>query len=624
MSGQRAIRDGLLAATVLCSLLCARGAQADVPQAVLDAEQARIAAIQKAIKTAVAVFANEGNGGGSGVVISPDGYALTNYHVAQPAGIHMKCGMADGRLYDAVLVGIDPTGDVALIKLLGRDDFPTAVMADSDQVRMGDWCFAVGNPFLLATDFQPTVTFGIVSGTHRYQPPAGTLLEYTDCIQTDASINPGNSGGPLFNADGDLIGINGRGSFEKRGRVNVGVGYAISINQIKNFLGCLKAGRIVDHATLGATVAMGDDGKVRVSNILESSDAYRRGLRYDDEIVSFGGRAIDTPNGFKNVLGIYPKGWRVPLTYRREGQEHSIIVRLTGVHGEEELLELIERRVRPEQEPRPGRQRPGRPGPGRPGEPDKPDGEPKQEPAPPEPAPQEKPREGEPQPSPGGRRSPHEKAEIPAEAKKFIQERAGFANYYFNELHRNRVWSAFTQHGDFSSAGGAWTCKGTLEGGGKIEVTLADEATSGRFPQGAVKLDPAQDLDQQLGPEGSGGLLAALHLWRLFLVQGPQQFGDAYYYGTGPYPGIEGLAEVLVASRNVAELELIFDPHSHRLARLEMRVADDADACELRFSDYRDLGGRQFPHRVEVRHGDNVYGVIQWSEASLAATEKKP
>src|SRR5262245_49342311 len=326
-------------------------ARAEAPQAVLNAEQARIAAIQKAVKTAVAVFANEGNGGGSGVVISPDGYTLTNFHVAQPAGSYMKCGMADGRLYDAVIVGIDPTGDVALIKLLGRDDFSTAVMADSDEVKIGDWCFAVGNPFLLATDFQPTVTFGIVSGTHRYQPPAGTLLEYTDCIQTDAAINPGNSGGPLFNANGDLIGINGRGSFEKRGRVNVGVGYAISMNQVKNFLGCLKSGRIVDHATLGATVAMGDRGSVHVSNILESSDAFRRGLRYDDEVVTFGGRPIDTPNGFKNLLGIFPKGWRVPLVFRHDGREHAAFVRLTGVHGEEELIQLLTRKPRQEEEP---------------------------------------------------------------------------------------------------------------------------------------------------------------------------------------------------------------------------------------------------------------------------------
>ena len=168
----------------------------------------------------------------------------------------MKCGMADGKLYDAVVVGLDPTGDVALIKLFGRDDFPAAELGDSDQVRVGDWVFAMGNPFLLATDFQPTVTYGIISGVHRYQFPPGTLLEYADCLQTDASINPGNSGGPLFDAEGRLIGINGRGSFEKRGRVNVGVGYAISINQIKNFLGCLRSGRIVDHATLGARVGL--------------------------------------------------------------------------------------------------------------------------------------------------------------------------------------------------------------------------------------------------------------------------------------------------------------------------------------------------------------------------------
>ncbi len=183
----------------------------------------------------------------------------------------MKCGMADGRLYDAVIVGIDPTGDVALIKLLGRDDFPHAELADSDKVRAGDWCFAIGNPFLLATDFKPTVSYGVISGVHRYQPPAGTLLEYTDCLQADAAINPGNSGGPLFDAEGRLIGINGRGSFEKRGRVNVGVGYAISINQIKNFLGHLKSGRIVDHATLGARLATDGTGRVIVDDILPTS-----------------------------------------------------------------------------------------------------------------------------------------------------------------------------------------------------------------------------------------------------------------------------------------------------------------------------------------------------------------
>lgn len=190
-------------ATVVMLLLAPQISMACTPQTVEEIEAARIEAIARAKRSAVCVFGPEGQGGGSGVVITPDGYTLTNYHVVQGSGNFMKCSMPDGVLYDSVLVGIDPVGDVALIKLLGRDDFPIAEMADSDQVKQGDSCFAVGNPFLLATDFQPTVSWGIVSGVHRYQYPAGTLLEYADCIQTDAAINPGNSGGPLSTQLGD-------------------------------------------------------------------------------------------------------------------------------------------------------------------------------------------------------------------------------------------------------------------------------------------------------------------------------------------------------------------------------------------------------------------------------------
>jgi S1-C subfamily serine protease len=609
---------GCVKRTILTILVAAAASAcaADVPKAVLDAEQARIAAIHKAVKPAVAVFANDGNGGGSGVVISPDGYALTNFHVAQPAGSYMKCGMADDHVYDAVIVGIDPTGDVALIKLLGRDDFPTAVMANSDDVKIGDWCFAVGNPFLLATNLQPTVTFGIVSGTHRYQPPAGTLLEYTDCIQTDAAINPGNSGGPLFNANGDLIGINGRGSFEKRGRVNVGVGYAISINQIKNFLGCLKSGRIVDHATLGATVAMSERGSVRVSNILETSDAFRRGLRYDDAIISFAGRPIDSPNAFKNILGIFPKGWRVPIVFRRDGKEHSALVRLAGVHGDEELVQLLTRRPPKEDTPPEG----PRPRPGQPDRPQRPDDQP-------QPAPQPRPDGQAPRPNPGRTGRPSEKeSEIPPEIEKLIQQKTGFANHYFNELNRDRVWAAFTGKADFSQLAGPWKLTGEMTGLGKVDVTLADESSSGTFPQGAIKLDASQDLDQQLGPPGSGGLLAALHLWRQMLVEGPQKFGNVTYYGTAPHPAIDGQAEILTASRNVAEMHLAFDPTSGRLIALDMIADPTDDGCELRFDDYRDIGGRLLPHRLEIRRGDDLFAQIQWQQLDLASSpqEKKP
>ena len=565
-------------------------AGAEPPPAVLEAQQQRVETIQRATKTAVCIFAKEGTGGGSGVVVSADGYALTNFHVVQPAGSYMKCSMADGKLYDAVVVGIDPVGDVGLIKLLGREDFPVAPLADSDRVQPGDWCFAVGNPFLLATDFQPTVTLGIVSGVHRYQYPSGTLIEYADCIQTDASINPGNSGGPLFNDKGEVIGINGRISFEKRVRVNVGVGWAISINQIKHFLGCLKSGRIVDHATLGATVAAAEDGSVLVDNILETSDAWRRGLRYDDEIVSFGGRSIGSQNDFKNALGIFPKGWRVPLVYRRDGKETEILVRLAGVHGEEELINKVQRPPRPQQ-PKEG-----------------PDGQ------------KGRPRDGQPGPLPLPRLPipvPQPKPQIPAEAAKLIQSKPGYANYYFNELNRDRVWSAFGAKGDFAKVAGIWTLEGDLADGGKISVTLGDDESSGSFPTGAVTVDANKDLTDQLGPPGSGGLLAALHLWRRLLVMGPQKYGQLHYYGTAPCPGIEGLADTLVGVNNVVETSFVFDPASGQLALLEMFGDAEQDPCEVRFLDYQPQEGRQFPTRIVVQFGDKQILDVRWTKIDL-------
>jgi len=551
-------------------LLVATIASAAPPESVLKIERDRIAAITKASEAFVAVFANEGNGGGSGVVISPDGYALTNFHVAKPAGNHAKCGMKDGRLYDAVIVGLDPTGDIALIKLLGRDDFPAATLADSDALRVGDWCFAVGNPFLLATDFQPTVTYGLVSGVHRCQYPAGTLLEYTDAVQTDASINPGNSGGPLFNAVGELIGIVGSGSFDKRGRVNVGVGYAISINQVKNFLGCLKSGRLVDHATLGATTSTDNEGHVTVNNILESSDAYRRGLRFGDEIVSFGGRRITSANGFKSVLGTFPKGWSVPLTYRRDGREHEITVRLPGLLTPEELNDKATKAF--------GEDKPKLPIP-KPGEKRKPGDKP-----------EEKPEAKPDQP---------EKGETPKEIAALIDPRPGFANYHFNRIERDRVWRLLRKStGTWPS--GAWTLTGKF-GGADVEIKLDDAASEGKFPTGNVAFDAEKDIDQQLGPPNTGGLVAALHLLRLLLHEGPEKFGDVYYYGTKPIKLGQEQYDMLIATRNVAELHVWTERTTGKLVRVELFADDEQDPCELHF------GGDE----VEVHHGDKTWGSLK-------------
>ena len=137
-------------------------------QSVAEREAARVETIRRISPSVVCVMAANGEGGGSGVLISADGYAISNYHVTSGSGSFMKCGLSNGKLYDGVIVGIDPTGDVALIQLQGRTDFEFAQPGDSDQVRVGDEVMALGNPFLLASDFTPTVTYGIVSGVRRY------------------------------------------------------------------------------------------------------------------------------------------------------------------------------------------------------------------------------------------------------------------------------------------------------------------------------------------------------------------------------------------------------------------------------------------------------------------------
>lgn len=591
-----------------------------VSDAVLQAEQERIEAIARASAAAVAVFGPAGGGGGSGVVISRDGFALTNYHVSKPSGDWMKCSMNNGELYDAVIVGIDPTGDVALIKLLPPEDaaddfaFTMADLGNSDEVRVGDWCFAVGNPFLLATNFEPTVSYGIVSGVHRYQYPAGTLLEYADCIQTDAAINPGNSGGPLFNARGQVIGINGRGSFEKRGRVNVGVGYAISINQIKNFLGYLHSGRIVDHATLGATVSTDDTGRVIVTNILQSSDAYRRGLRYNDEIISFGGRPITTTNAFKNVLGIFPKGWKVRLSYRRGDERKDILVRLAGVHSSEELLAKIQGAPKTPQKP------------GRDGDQDKPGDQekPGEKPADKqEDKPGDEQEDKKPKPIPLPQQFHKKKPPTPAAVKKLIKSRSGYSNYYFNEQNRDRVWNALVARGDFATATGDWTISATTAGEQSVSFTLRDEQSTAQFPAKDWAIDATKDLGAQAFPDGSGGLLVAMHLWRRFLVVGPEKFGATYYLGTVPVANAAQNHDVLIGTFGVSESWLVFDPTAGTLSAMEVFLDVDVDPCEILFADYRDVDGRALPHRITVRHGDRVFGEYEIKSYSLSSGDKK-
>lgn len=564
-------------------------------QDVLKSQADRVAVIARIKPSVVAIFASGGQGGGTGVLISDDGYALTNFHVVQPTGPTMQCGLPDGVLYDAVLVGLDKVGDVALIKLLPKKEgqkFPAAVMGDSDTVREGDWSIALGNPFLLATDFNPTVTFGMVSGVHRYQYPAGTILEYTDCIQIDTSINPGNSGGPLFNMKGDLIGINGRGSFDKRGRVNSGVGYAISINQIKNFLGHLHAGLDSDHASLGALVTTQTEktglGRMVVTSILEDSDVARRGLELEDEILSFAGRPVSSVNHYRNVLGLYPRGWRLPLEYRREQSRKEILVRLMGVQRrgvDDQVQEGPKPKV----------------------------------------------------PTPKGPPSP---------AANFYEAKTGFANYYFNKLEQARLLKAFRTHGDFSGLTGTWTIDGgirlkRLRTESKARIVIAEETDgTGTKPVVRLKIDdfpyalePLKDQESTAlrTPETSGGLLAALYVYHRLLTLGEKGFTEFAHGGHEPLypppaPGDKGPAslaslrvdtEVLTTRHGPFLTKWFFTVSDQKLAGFELRLNENEDPCEVFLGDYRPVDGRLLPHRMQVQYGDGHYGTFTFTGFNL-------
>jgi S1-C subfamily serine protease len=548
-----------------------------IDDAVAAIEQSRIEAIERAILPTVAVLGDGGEGGGSGVVISADGYALTNFHVTSPFGNKMRGGMSDGKLYPAVLVGVDPTGDLAMIKLLPREDFPVAKLGDSRKLRVGDWCFAIGNPFLLATNLQPSVSYGLISGIERYQYPAGTILEYADCIQTDAAINPGNSGGPLFNRQGELIGINGRASFEKRGRVNVGVGYAISINQVKNFIGTLKSGRYVDHATLGATVSTDDSGRVRVSNILNRSDAYRRGLRYGDEILELAGRAIRTTNEMKNVLGTLPNDWRVKIRFRKEDEVIETLVRLASVHTDEELVQLAKGGLGMGPPPPPKKAEKG-------------ESEEREE---------TEPKDAE---------VLKTKEAMASLWKSWFEQRDGFANYHFNRLEKDRVLRTYRKQLGELPAGANWKLVGSLGGDdGTAEIELSDDSFAlvrAGLRQG---VDPKQGLSKAISKQGIEGLPMVLGLWRqLLLGTGNGQgkiLDNALYLGTMPLMGNWPLRDVIEVTVSDTRMRMFHDPESGLLSACELYGDEDDDPVELYLDQYQMIDGRQIPGRIVLQYG---------------------
>lgn len=577
-----------------------------IAEEVLRAQAERVKVMRQASAATIAIFGLDGGGGGSGVIITPDGYALTNYHVSSACGDHMRCGLNDGRVYDAVIVGIDATGDLSLIKLFGRSDFPTAPLADSSQVRVGQWCFAAGNPFVLASNLQPSVSLGIVSGTNRYQYPAGTLLEYADCIQTDAAINPGNSGGPLFNMNGEVIGINGRCSFEKRGRVNVGVGYAISANQVKYFLGVLSSGRLVDHATLGATVSTGPNEKVLVSNILSSSDAYRRGLRYGDEVLRFADREVTTTNMFKNILGTLPKNWRVPMQIRRRGKTQDLLVRLEAVHTEKQLIDLVAAELIPGGKP-PGEEEPS----------DDSEGEANSDEA-------DSQEEAESLPEKFRNLQP-DKELIEAQ----LAKKSGFANFHFNKLKQAETWSRIQSLGGLEGQSNKWLLRGKLSTEPtKVELQVSRGTSTLRI--GSRRIDATlEDEYSNIVEQGrETGILVALHALHELLSKGPDTLGATMYVGTAPAYlgkskklGDQPLFDVLQSLWYDATVKYYVPQESGDIRLIEVYGTPGNDPVELYLSEYKSIGKNtklRYPTQLRLQYGTQPMLLLQIDSFELS------
>jgi serine protease Do len=263
-------------------------------------------------------------GEGTGFIVDPEGYILTNHHlVTSPERIRVR--LADRREFAAALVGSDPSTDLALLKVKA-EGLPVVKMGDSDQLRVGEWVCAIGNPYR----FEHSVTVGVVSSKGRKIYNAS----FDAYIQTDAAINPGNSGGPLINAAGDAIGINSAVSVQGQG-----IGFAVPINVAKDILGALRTHGHVSRGYLGiqlqdldpdlqALVGTSEPHGAVVLDVLPGEAGEAAGLKRYDVITEVSGRKVDDGDALVRQISNRPPGSTVALTVVRDGRKLQLEAKL--------------------------------------------------------------------------------------------------------------------------------------------------------------------------------------------------------------------------------------------------------------------------------------------------------
>lgn len=266
-------------------------------------------------------------GMGSGFIISPDGYIVTNHHVVANAD-RVTVRLNDKREFEAKLVGSDKQTDLALLKIEARD-LPTVKLGNSDALKVGQWVVAIGAPFGL----ERTATQGIVSALSRSLPGD----QYVPFIQTDVAVNPGNSGGPLFDLAGEVVGINSQ-IYSRTGGY-MGLSFAIPINTALNIVEQLKSDGRVERGWLGVVMQSMSQDLARslgvkepvgalVSQVNQGSPAAEAGMKAGDIIIAYNGKSITDSGDLPPLVGTTKPGQTVPLTVVREGKEQTINVKL--------------------------------------------------------------------------------------------------------------------------------------------------------------------------------------------------------------------------------------------------------------------------------------------------------
>ena len=274
-------------------------------------------------------------GAGSGVIISEDGYTLSNNHVVEGAK-EVLVTLANKKEYPAEVVGLDPKTDLAVLKIKAQEDLPKAALGNSENLKVGDWVVAIGNPFGL----NHTVTSGIVSAKGRVIG-AGP---YDDFIQTDASINPGNSGGPLFNMKGEVIGINT--AIIPQGQ---GIGFAIPVNTAKPLIPQLVEHGEITRGYLGVNIQtittdlakaleVEEQSGALVSDVSADSPAEKAGIERGDIIIDFDGHKIKGSRDLPAKVAATPVGEKVELTVLRDGKEKQLTVSVGELADDNSLL----------------------------------------------------------------------------------------------------------------------------------------------------------------------------------------------------------------------------------------------------------------------------------------------